>query len=81
METRDNNDDDKGSGRYIELNAFICLNRLATTGGRAKLLIKSGNVSVNEKKETRNKRKLHANDIISYMGKNYVVKAEVCRMK
>jgi ribosome-associated protein len=66
---------------YIELNAFVCLNNLASTGGRAKLLIRSGNVSVNGEKETRNKRKLHAGDIMSYMSKNYVVKAEVCKMK
>jgi ribosome-associated protein len=65
---------------YIELNAFVGLNRLASTGGRAKLLIRSGNVFVNGEKETRNKRKLHPGDIMSYKGKDYIVKKEVCKM-
>jgi ribosome-associated protein len=66
--------------KYIELNAFIKLNNLATTGGQAKLLIRSGEVFVNGVSETRNKRKLYANDKISYKGKVYVVEESMLKM-
>jgi ribosome-associated protein len=77
----DKNLDDTQKRPYIELNAFVCLNKLATTGGRAKLLIRSGNISVNSEKETRNKRKLYTGDIMSYMGRTYFVQSHVCRMR
>lgn len=73
-------EEEKAKQKFIELNAFIKINNLATSGGRAKLLIRSGEISVNSIKETRNKRKLHPGDVVTYMGKNYAVKAEVCKM-
>lgn len=63
METKD----------YIELNAFLKINNLATTGGQAKLLIRSGAVLVNGQVETRNKRKLKQGDTVEYQGKKYAV--------
>lgn len=58
---------------YIELNAFIKVLGLASTGGQAKLLIRSGVVSVNSEIETRNKKKLRCTDIVEVDGKTYIV--------
>jgi len=66
---------------YIELNAFLKINGLATTGGQAKLLIRAGEVFVNGQVETRNKRKLHRGDIVEYQGKKYVVESVVQKTK
>ena len=67
--------------KYIELNSFIKVNHLASTGGQAKVLIRSGAIRVNEEVETRNRRKLHAGDIVEYTetGKKYRVEEERCR--
>ena len=59
---------------YIELNTFIKINGLATTGGQAKTLIRSGIITVNETVETRNKKKLYNGDVVEYYGKKYKVK-------
>ena len=59
--------------KYIELNAFIKINALASTGGQAKLLIRSGAIKVNGETETRNGRKLKVNDKVEYQGKTYNV--------
>lgn len=64
---------------YIELNAFIRLNGLASTGGQAKVLIRSGAVFVNGEPETRNKRKLHEGDKVICNGKIYIVKKELIK--
>jgi ribosome-associated protein len=64
---------------YIELNAFIRVNGLANTGGQAKLLIRSGAVSVNGEPETRNKRKLHVGDKVACNGKDFIVKKEIIK--
>ncbi len=66
--------DDKPPEKYIELNTFIKLQGLATTGGQAKNLIRSGAIMVNGTLETRNKKKLQENDIVEYEGKKYHVK-------
>jgi ribosome-associated protein len=58
---------------YIELNAFLKLKGLAPTGGQAKLLIRSGAVLVNGSVETRNKRKLHAGDVVRVNEKEWTV--------
>ena len=62
--------------KFIELNTFIKLKCLATTGGQAKILIRSGAVKVNGEIETRNKKKLVANDKIEVNGKVFVLKEE-----
>ncbi|MBS3137701.1 RNA-binding S4 domain-containing protein [Candidatus Woesearchaeota archaeon] len=66
--------------KYIELNAFLKLKGLASTGGQAKILIRSGEVVVNREKETRNKRKLSAGDKVSYQGNIYLVEQEMLKM-
>ena len=63
--------------RCIELNAFLRINGVLGTGGKVKLIIRSGSVKVNGEVETRNKRKLHAGDVVEYLGKKYEVKGEI----
>ena len=58
---------------YIELWAFLKIKGLAGTGGEAKLIIRSGEVSVNGERETRKKKKLMDGDEVSYKGKVYSV--------
>jgi len=64
---------------YIELNVFLKKHNLATTGGQAKVIIQSGAVKVNKEIETRNRKKLHANDIVEFENKKYKVAEELCR--
>ena len=61
---------------FIELNAFVKLKKWATTGGQAKVLIRSGAVIVNGVVETRNKKKLVSGDVVEYDGKKFILKAE-----
>lgn len=65
---------DQEGKEYIELNAFVKKKNLATTGGQAKMLIRSGALKLNGIVETRNRKKLYDNDVIEYEGKRYVVK-------
>ncbi|MGV8141692.1 MAG: RNA-binding S4 domain-containing protein [Candidatus Woesearchaeota archaeon] len=65
---------DEDGKKYIELNVFIRLQGLASTGGQAKILIRSGVISLNGTPETRNKKKLYDNDIVEVDGKKYFVK-------
>jgi len=59
----------------IELNAFIKKIGLASTGGQAKILIRSGVVLLNGEVETRNKKKLAEGDVVSVEGKKYKVES------
>ena len=61
---------------YIELNAFIKLKNIATSGGQAKQIIRSGDVLVNNIVETRNKKKLFEGDIVQANENKFVVKKE-----
>jgi len=54
------------TGKYIELNAFLKVKGLASSGGAAKQLIRSEMVLVNGVVETRNKKKLVAGDKVSF---------------
>ena len=65
--------------KHIELNAFLRINRVAGTGGQVKLIIRAGSVKVNGETETRNKRKLHAGDVVEYLGKKYEVKEGILK--
>jgi len=58
---------------YVELNNFMKLKFLITTGGQAKILIRSGKVVVNGECETRNKKKLVSGDKVEYEGQILVV--------
>ena len=51
----------------MELNAFIKKINLVTTGGQAKLLIRSGVVKLNGVVETRNKKRLQKGDIVEVL--------------
>ena len=65
--------------KSIELNVFLGKIGIAATGGQAKKIIRSGEVKVNGELETRNKRKLHAEDFVEYLGKKYIVNEELLR--
>lgn len=64
---------------YIELNAFVKLKNLATTGGQAKNLIRSGVISVNGIPETRNRKKLHAGDRITFGNQTYILETAMIK--
>jgi ribosome-associated protein len=48
----------------LRLDQFLKLHGITDTGGRAKLLIQSGQVKVNGEPETRRRRKLIAGDVV-----------------
>lgn len=58
---------------YIELNAFLKKKGLASSGGQAKNIIRSGVVKVNGEVDTRNKKKLFQNDIVEIDNKSLKV--------
>jgi ribosome-associated protein len=55
------------------LNTFLKIKGLATTGGQAKLVIRSGVVKVNGEIETRNKKQLASGDVVEIDEKKFVV--------
>jgi ribosome-associated protein len=57
----------------IELNTFIKLIGIVNSGGMAKRIIRSGVVYVNGVVETRNKKKLYINDVVTVDGRDYIV--------
>lgn len=67
------------STKHIELNTFLRIIGVEGTGGIIKLIIRSGSVKVNGEAETRNKRKLHAGDVVEYIGKKYEVEEKLIR--
>ena len=67
------------STKYIELNTFLRIIGTEGTGGKLKLIIRSGSVRVNGETETMNRRKLHAGDVVEYLGKKYAVEERLIR--
>ena len=67
------------STKCIELNIFLGKLGLARTGGQAKVIIRLGEVKVNDAVETKNKRKLHKGDVVEYQNKQYPVPDEYLR--
>ena len=65
--------------KYIELNTFLRIIGVEGTGGKIKLIIRSGTVKVNGEIETRNKRKLMAGDVVEYLGKEYTVEEKMIK--
>lgn len=53
------------STEYITLDQFIKYANVVSSGGEAKILIKEGNVRVNDEIETRRGRKLRPGDKVS----------------
>lgn len=58
---------------YIQLDQFLKLKNLVSTGGEAKFLIRDGNVQVNGEVETRRGRKLRTGDVVEIAGKKLTV--------
>jgi ribosome-associated protein len=53
------------------LDQFLKLTGIVGTGGHAKILIQSGEISVNGEIETRRRRKLAAGDVVEVNGRTY----------
>ncbi len=60
----------------ITLNDALKLSGLAGTGGQAKLLIQSGQVTVNGETETRRKRKLREGDVVRVGEEEFVLELD-----
>jgi ribosome-associated protein len=58
---------------HIELNTFLKKMNVASSGGEAKQIIRSGVVKVNGEVDTRNKRKLILKDIVTVEDKTFEV--------
>ena len=67
--------------KIIELNIFVKLNSTASTGGQAKMMIRSGKVKVNGEIELQNRKKLVLGDTVEIDGKKFKVPEEVLREK
>jgi len=50
---------------FIKLDQFLKVTDIARSGGEAKLIIRSGEVSVNGEMELRRGRKLYDNDVVT----------------
>jgi ribosome-associated protein len=57
----------------IALGAFLKLAGVAGTGGHAKVIVQSGDVSVNGEVETRRGRMLRPGDLVDVGGREYRV--------
>ena len=58
---------------YIKLDQFLKVMQVAASGGEAKLMIRSGEVSVNGEMELRRGRKLYDQDIVTVDDFSFVV--------
>jgi ribosome-associated protein len=65
--------DDVTTSGPIALGAFLKLAGVAGTGGHAKVVIQSGDVSVNGEVETRRGRTLQPGDVVAVGGQEYRV--------
>jgi len=55
-------------GEMIRLGQFLKLADLIDTGGEGKILIASGDVTVNGEVDTRRGRQLHPGDVVEVLG-------------
>lgn len=60
----------------IQLDQFMKLQGMVSTGGQAKLVIQAGEVLVNGVIETRRKKKLNVGDAVTFEGQTLVVEVE-----
>ena len=60
----------------IELDRFLKMAQLASSGGQAKHLIRSGEIQVNGEVETRRGRKLRHGDVVTASGEDYVIETD-----
>ena len=59
--------------KIIQLDQFLKLSGLVSTGGQAKVLIQGGEVKLNGLIETRRKKKIKAGDVVELFGKRIIV--------
>ena len=64
------------TGETIELDRFLKLAQIVSSGGEAKQLIKSGEVLVNGVVETRRGRKLRNGDRVEAGGEEFVIETD-----
>jgi ribosome-associated protein len=57
------------SGDMIRLGQFLKLADLTDTGGEGKILIASGDVTVNGEVDVRRGRQLHPGDVVEVLGR------------
>ena len=57
----------------IRLDQFLQVQGIAATGGQAKVLVQSGEVSVNGDVETRRRRQLRIGDVVTFEGDDFTV--------
>ncbi len=57
----------------LPLGAFLKLAGVAATGGHAKIIIQSGDVTVNGEVETRRGRTLQVGDVVGFGGREFRV--------
>lgn len=62
--------------QYIKLEQFFKLAQICQSGGEAKVLINDGKAMVNGEIETRRGRKLRDGDIVTFCGKEYIVRQD-----
>jgi ribosome-associated protein len=60
----------------IELAQFLKLHRVVGSGGEAKLLVQSGQVTVNGEVETRRGRKLQPGDVVQVGQRSWTVQVD-----
>jgi ribosome-associated protein len=65
--------DDVAVSGPLPLGAFLKLAGAAATGGHAKIIVQSGDVTVNGEVETRRGRMLQAGDVVGVGGREYRV--------
>ena len=58
----------------MKLDQFLKWNNIVSTGGEAKMLIKSGQVSVNGEIEKRRGRKLKIGDVVKFSNNEIIYK-------
>ncbi len=62
---------------FIKLDQFLKVTEVAQSGGEAKLMIRSGDVSVNGEMELRRGRKLYDNDVVTVDDVSFTVHLSV----
>ena len=61
------------TGEYIRLDALLKYASVASTGGEAKMLIKSGSVFVNKEICSERGKKIRPGDIVRHSGEVFVI--------
>jgi ribosome-associated protein len=60
----------------IQLDQFMKVTGMVSTGGQAKLVIQGGEVLLNGEVETRRKKKLKSGDEVTFRGESLIVEFE-----